>query len=54
MRGKTIIAATHDDRYFHVADRVLKMEMGQLVSNVAMRPRRIGRGSRGGGGSSPF
>ena len=30
-RGKTIIAASHDDRYFHVADRVLKMEYGQFV-----------------------
>lgn len=29
--GKTIIAATHDDRYFHVADRVLKMESGRLT-----------------------
>ena len=28
--GKTIIAATHDDRYFHLADRVLRMEFGQL------------------------
>jgi putative ATP-binding cassette transporter len=30
-QGKTIIAATHDDRYFHVADRVLKMEWGKFV-----------------------
>lgn len=29
--GKTIIAATHDDRYFHVADRVLKMEYGRII-----------------------
>lgn len=28
--GKTIIAATHDDHYFHIADRVLKMDNGQL------------------------
>ena len=28
QQGKTIIAATHDDRYFDVADRVLKMEAG--------------------------
>lgn len=28
--GVTIIAVTHDDRYFHVADRILKMENGQL------------------------
>jgi putative pyoverdin transport system ATP-binding/permease protein len=30
-QGKTIIAATHDDRYFGVADRVVKMEYGQFV-----------------------
>jgi len=29
--GRTIIAATHDDRYFHVADRVLKMEYGLFM-----------------------
>ncbi len=29
-QGKTVIAATHDDKYFHVADRVLKMEYGQI------------------------
>lgn len=28
--GKTIIAITHDDRYFHCADRVIKMEYGQI------------------------
>jgi putative ATP-binding cassette transporter len=28
--GKTVIAVSHDDRYFHVADRVLRMEYGQL------------------------
>ncbi len=28
--GRTIIAATHDDRYFHLADRVMRMEFGQL------------------------
>jgi putative ATP-binding cassette transporter len=29
-KGKTVIAVTHDDHYFHVADRVLKMDSGQL------------------------
>jgi len=32
QQGKTIIAVTHDDKYFHVADRVLKMEYGQIVN----------------------
>jgi len=30
--GKTIIAVSHDDRYYHVADRVIKMEFGQFIS----------------------
>jgi len=29
--GKTIVAVTHDDHYFHVADRTLKMEDGRFV-----------------------
>jgi len=29
--GKTVIAVTHDDHYFHVADRLLKMEEGKMV-----------------------
>lgn len=30
-QGKTIIAVSHDDRYFHVADRVLKMDYGKFA-----------------------
>ncbi len=30
-QGKTIIAVTHDDHYFHLADRIMKMEYGKLV-----------------------
>ncbi|RMH88387.1 multidrug ABC transporter permease/ATP-binding protein [Lysobacter pythonis] len=29
--GKTIVAVSHDDRYFHLADRVLKLDSGRLV-----------------------
>ncbi|MFK3706246.1 cyclic peptide export ABC transporter [Klebsiella sp. NPDC088457] len=29
--GKTIIAITHDDRYFHLADRLIKLESGQMI-----------------------
>ena len=32
-RGKTVLVITHDDRYYHVADRVIKLEEGQVVSN---------------------
>ncbi|MBF0465872.1 MAG: cyclic peptide export ABC transporter [Nitrospirae bacterium] len=31
--GKTIIAATHDDKYFYVADRVLKMDYGKITED---------------------
>lgn len=31
-QGKTIIAVTHDDKYFHTADRILKMEYGKLLN----------------------
>ena len=30
-RGKTVIAITHDDRYFHLADRMIKLEYGQVI-----------------------
>jgi putative pyoverdin transport system ATP-binding/permease protein len=29
--GTTVLAVSHDDRYYHVADRVLKMEDGQFT-----------------------
>ena len=32
-QGKTVIAVTHDDKYFATADRVLKMDEGQLSEN---------------------
>ncbi|MCU0685522.1 MAG: cyclic peptide export ABC transporter [Polyangiaceae bacterium] len=31
-RGKTVVGVTHDDRYFHLADRVVKLEHGRLVA----------------------
>jgi putative pyoverdin transport system ATP-binding/permease protein len=31
-KGKTIIAVTHDDRYFDCADRIIRMEEGQITS----------------------
>ena len=31
-KGKTVLAITHDDRYFHLADRCIKMEEGQITS----------------------
>jgi putative ATP-binding cassette transporter len=34
-RGKTVFVVSHDDRYFHVADRVLRLALGQLVDGEA-------------------
>jgi putative ATP-binding cassette transporter len=36
-RGKTIIVISHDDRYYDVADRIVKLDSGQLVSDTRGR-----------------
>lgn len=33
-RGKTVLVITHDDQYFHLADRIIKLDYGQLVSGA--------------------
>lgn len=42
--GKTVVVVTHDDRYFHIADRVLQMDYGKLRDvprdDVTSSPRR--------------
>jgi putative ATP-binding cassette transporter len=37
-RGKTILVISHDDRYYHCGDRIVKLEYGELASDT--RPRR--------------
>jgi putative ATP-binding cassette transporter len=34
--GKTVIAITHDDRYYHVGDRVIKLDSGKIVYDDAV------------------
>lgn len=29
--GKTIVAVSHDEKYFHLADRVIKLDAGRIV-----------------------
>ncbi|MBD2409753.1 ABC transporter ATP-binding protein [Nostoc calcicola FACHB-389] len=29
-RGKTVLVISHDDRYFHLADRIIKLDYGQI------------------------
>jgi putative ATP-binding cassette transporter len=33
-RGKVVLAITHDEKYFHVADRVVRLEEGRLAQGV--------------------
>lgn len=34
-RGKAIVVISHDDRYYDVADRIVKLEAGQVVADSA-------------------
>jgi putative ATP-binding cassette transporter len=29
-RGKTVLVITHDDKYFYIADRMVKLDYGKL------------------------
>jgi putative pyoverdin transport system ATP-binding/permease protein len=31
QRGKTVLVISHDDRYFHLADRLIKLDYGKIV-----------------------
>jgi putative pyoverdin transport system ATP-binding/permease protein len=33
-QGKTLIVVSHDDRYFEIADRVIRLENGKLVEQA--------------------
>ncbi len=33
-QGKTLIVVSHDDRYFHVADRVIRIERGRIIESA--------------------
>lgn len=37
-RGKTTIVITHDERYFQVADRIIKLDSGQIASDTVAEP----------------
>jgi len=37
LRNKAIVVITHDDRYFHVADRVFVMEDGRLIRSGELK-----------------
>jgi putative pyoverdin transport system ATP-binding/permease protein len=33
-KGKTVVAITHDDAYFHLADRLIRVEAGKIVHDL--------------------
>jgi putative pyoverdin transport system ATP-binding/permease protein len=37
-KGKTVVVVTHDDRYFHVSDRLLKLDYGTLTEVSVPQP----------------
>jgi putative ATP-binding cassette transporter len=37
-RGKTVLVISHDDRYYHLGDRIVKLENGQLISDTPAMP----------------
>ena len=36
-RGKTSLVISHDDRYYHRGDRIVKLEYGGLVSDTRVK-----------------
>jgi putative ATP-binding cassette transporter len=32
-KDKTVLVITHDDRYFHLAERFIKLDFGQIVED---------------------
>ena len=42
-RGKTVFVITHDDHYYGVADRIIKLEDGQITSHsfISPQPREV-------------
>jgi putative pyoverdin transport system ATP-binding/permease protein len=36
-RDKTVIVITHDDRYFHCADQIVKLDFGQIAETTSRR-----------------
>jgi putative ATP-binding cassette transporter len=41
--GKTLVVITHDDRFFHLADRVIKLENGKLEYDKALVTSNVAR-----------
>lgn len=33
-RGKTVLVISHDDQYFHLAERIIKVDYGRIASDI--------------------
>ncbi len=40
-RGKTVLVITHDDKYFNLADRVIKLDYGKIAAQLPVSEPRI-------------
>lgn len=40
-RGKTVVVITHDDHYFHLADRCIRLENGQILESQKARVEQV-------------
>lgn len=40
-RGKAVLVITHDDKYFHAADRVIKLDYGKVVYEKRVRAKSL-------------
>jgi putative ATP-binding cassette transporter len=56
-RNKTVLVITHDERYFHLADRIIKLDYGQIETRTALTREPFalaGNGNGNGDGDRPL
>lgn len=51
-KGKAVLAITHDDKYFHLADRLIKLDYGQIEYDGAASGGAASGGAASGGAAS--
>jgi putative ATP-binding cassette transporter len=37
LRGKTVLVISHDDRYYYLGDRILRLDFGKLVEDLSVQ-----------------
>ena len=43
-RGKTVVVISHDDSYYDVADRIIKLEYGKVEYETSAQTQPLGLG----------